>query len=380
MSKSEQAAEQSVSTIATEMEVTTEQLALLRAKEQQVRAEVAEVFARRNNLAERAHRELAALRSELLASYPLLRKNDVRLLLGPTHPTDALRTRGYLGYVEQHRLEQVRSSRRALQALARSEQELGRTIEALIAVSAELAAKQTVLRQDQRSAKETLAAIRRRKQEQARVAQALRTKGLIVSQVAQAMRILDARRDQRALVSLAQDSREAAGPSKVAVRPKSVQDRDRPSIEPAARRKAPPRTPAVKGKTRFTKLKGTLAWPVEGRVQRRVRDAPLRYRKGGVWLLGRPNAAVHAIAHGTVAFADEFRGLGKLLILDHGEGYLSLYAQTATLLKRQGDLVETGEVIGSLGPRAAGTPRLYFEIRHRGDAQDPVKWCSSHAQ
>ncbi|MEM7254980.1 MAG: peptidoglycan DD-metalloendopeptidase family protein [Pseudomonadota bacterium] len=128
----------------------------------------------------------------------------------------------------------------------------------------------------------------------------------------------------------------------------------------------------------FGSLKGTLRWPVRGKLRRSVRDAPLRFRKAGIWLVGASNAPVRAVAAGRVAFADEFRGLGQLIILDHGDGFLSLYAETAELLKREGDFVETGEAIGSLGAASAGTPRLYFEIRHKGTAQDPLKWCAPH--
>jgi len=84
---------------------------------------------------------------------------------------------------------------------------------------------------------------------------------------------------------------------------------------------------------------------------------------------------VHAIHHGRVVFADWLRGFGLLLILDHGDGYMSLYGRNASLYRDVGDWVEAGDRIATVGDTGiGGEPGLYFELRHKGRPLDPVGW------
>ncbi len=94
------------------------------------------------------------------------------------------------------------------------------------------------------------------------------------------------------------------------------------------------------------------------------------------WLYpGRAGSPIKAIHHGRVVFSDWLRGFGLLTILDHGQGYMSLYARNQSLFKTVGDWVESGEIISQLG-RSGGYQQdaLYFEIRHKGQPQSPVRW------
>lgn len=122
-------------------------------------------------------------------------------------------------------------------------------------------------------------------------------------------------------------------------------------------------------------LKPGLRWPVKGQVMARFgTDRP----EGGVWrgvlLRATEGASVQVVAAGTVVYANWLRGFGNLIIVDHGQQYLSVYAYNQSLLKQVGDTVKTGETIalaGSTGGQVDSA--LYFEIRHRGSAVDPVK-------
>ncbi|MCP3688547.1 MAG: peptidoglycan DD-metalloendopeptidase family protein, partial [Gammaproteobacteria bacterium] len=90
---------------------------------------------------------------------------------------------------------------------------------------------------------------------------------------------------------------------------------------------------------------------------------------------------VKAISHGRVAFADWLRGLGNLVIIDHGNSYLSLYGHNESLFKSAGEWVEPGDIIGSIGSSGGQEkPGLYFEIRRKGKPQNPTKWCKSKNQ
>jgi septal ring factor EnvC (AmiA/AmiB activator) len=130
----------------------------------------------------------------------------------------------------------------------------------------------------------------------------------------------------------------------------------------------------------FARLKGKLAWPVEGKVKRLFgHNKPLsNLRWQGVVIEAKSGSQVMAVSHGRVAFADWLRGLGNLIIIDHGNSYLSLYGHNESLFKGAGEWVEAGEVISSIGSSGGQkTPGLYFEIRKKGKPQNPTGWCKA---
>lgn len=133
-------------------------------------------------------------------------------------------------------------------------------------------------------------------------------------------------------------------------------------------------------RTSFAKLKGKLAWPLKGKLRRLFgRTKPqsdLRWQ--GVRIEAASGSHVMAVSHGRVAFADWLRGLGNLIIIDHGNSYLSLYGHNESLFKTAGDWVEAGEVISSVGSSGGEQKAgLYFEIRKKGKPQNPTRWCKS---
>jgi len=121
--------------------------------------------------------------------------------------------------------------------------------------------------------------------------------------------------------------------------------------------------------------KGRLPMPLAGPVRHafgQARGAGLRWQG---WLIGADTGTeVHAVAYGRVAFADWLRGYGLLLIIDHGQGFMSLYGHNESLLQDAGAWVEAGTVIGVVGSNPGSTQGLYFELRHDGKAIDPAAW------
>jgi len=124
-------------------------------------------------------------------------------------------------------------------------------------------------------------------------------------------------------------------------------------------------------------LKGKLPRPTKGRIVKAFgNNNALARNKWQGWLMkGYEGSAITAIHHGRIVFSDWLRGFGLLLIIDHGDGYLSLYARNQSLLKSVGDWVYQGENIATLGSSGGfKEPRLYFEIRHKGIPLDPAAW------
>jgi len=114
-------------------------------------------------------------------------------------------------------------------------------------------------------------------------------------------------------------------------------------------------------------------------VKAKVRKAFGQQRSGGMYWQGwvfdaLPGSEVTAVAYGRVAFADWLRGYGLMIIIDHGEGFMSLYGYNESLLWEVGDWVEPGSVIATVGSNSAGEQGLYFELRKDGKALDPAGW------
>jgi septal ring factor EnvC (AmiA/AmiB activator) len=102
---------------------------------------------------------------------------------------------------------------------------------------------------------------------------------------------------------------------------------------------------------------------------------PDGHRSQGLLIAGSAGAEVQAVRAGRVAYADWLKGYGLLMILDHGNGWMSLYAFNETLLKNVGDAVSAGEAISTVGSSGGqGRPALYFELRRNGQPQDPRTW------
>ena len=128
----------------------------------------------------------------------------------------------------------------------------------------------------------------------------------------------------------------------------------------------------------FSQLRGRLPLPTRGRVLARYGTQKnignLKWR--GLFIAGREGQQVISVFHGRVVYADWLRGFGLLLILEHGDGYMTLYGHNQSLHKAVGDWVKAGEIIASLGNTGdAAQPGLYFEIRHNGEPRDPLIWC-----
>jgi septal ring factor EnvC (AmiA/AmiB activator) len=127
----------------------------------------------------------------------------------------------------------------------------------------------------------------------------------------------------------------------------------------------------------FSAAKGKLIWPVEGALLigfGTQKDAVLGtiYENNGIEIAAPQGGSVRVVAAGRVVFADWFKGYGNLLIVSHAGGYHTLYAQTARLEKKVGDLVQAGDIVGFSG--LSGRDGIYFEIRHNGSPVDPVAW------
>ncbi|HYE35849.1 murein hydrolase activator EnvC family protein [Methylocaldum sp.] len=148
------------------------------------------------------------------------------------------------------------------------------------------------------------------------------------------------------------------------------------AIRPLAEESEPARNPLIR-KGPFATLYGQLTYPTKGSMLEQFGNPRMSGRWDGV-VIGAPEGApVHAVAEGRVAYSDWLRGYGLLTILDHGDGYMSLYAFNQSLYKNVGDWVSGGDIIATVGASGGRMESgLYFGIREKGRPVNPMLWCS----
>ncbi len=269
-----------------------------------------------------------ALASQLRAAHALGGQETLRLVLNQQDPSSLGRNLVYHDYLVRHRTERTRALLAELDQLQQVEQALDLETENLRRLEAEQRRHLAGIGRAREARREIIA----------RLQQGLRDKG---------QRLALLQRDERRLNQLLEElSRMEKGT--IPARP-------------------------------FRKLRGKLPWPVSGKVVRRFgrqrKDGALRWQ--GMLIAAPPGEPVRAVADGRVVFADWFRNLGQLVIIDHGDGYMSLYGHNQALFTRPGEQVQGGEVIAETGDSGGSdTTGLYFEIRHGGRPTNPARWLA----
>lgn len=129
-------------------------------------------------------------------------------------------------------------------------------------------------------------------------------------------------------------------------------------------------------KVAFATLKGKLPWPVKGRLVQKFGSPRFDSVWDGVLIDAKEGTDIHAVTWGKVVYAEWLRGYGLLIIIDHGQGYMSLYAFNQSLYKQVGETVNAGDIIASVGQSDGRSQSgLYFGIRKKGLPIDPLEWC-----
>lgn len=301
------------------------------------------------------------------AAYQSGRQEPLRLLLNQQRPEQLSRTLTQYEYLGQARLRQLETFNETLRQLANVEYDIIAQQNRLAERQHELQGRRDELAKVRQQRQQTLAKLNReyrsrdqrlraRQQEQAEFARVLRT---IEETLARQAREAELARQRAAEAQrLAQQSTPGTPGSG-------------PQVSSGSGQSGP-----------FAQAKGKLPWPVDGRLLARYgspRAGDARSTWDGVLIGASAGSPVRAVHGGRVVFADWLRGAGLLVIIDHGNGYLSLYGHNQSLLKNPGDLVNAGETIATVGSSGGQqSAALYFAIRQQGRPSDPAQWCRSH--
>lgn len=296
----------------------------------------------------------AALGKLLYQQYAAGRPETLGILLNGGDPNEIARRLHYLTYIGRARSEQIAGVRTELARLENLASEARTQATELAAITAEQAAQRRKLEQEKRARAQMLTRISQDIDQQRR-------------------QIGTLKRDETRLTRLIEQLARALA-QKPKPRP-APQARGTP--EPRLRNERLPEPTTSDGP--FARLRGRLALPVRGELASRF-GSP-RQDGGVVWkglfIAARTGEEVRAVAAGRVVYADWLRGFGNLLIIDHGDSYMSLYGYNETLFKQVGEAIRGGERIAAVG-NTGGHPDsgLYFEMRHEGRPFDPMTWVS----
>ncbi|MEB2872747.1 murein hydrolase activator EnvC family protein [Pseudomonas rhizosphaerae] len=318
------------------------------------------------------------------AAYQSGRQEYLKLLLNQQNPEKFARTLTYYDYLSQARLEQLKNFNQTLQKLAGVEKDINLQQAQLLVQQGNLDSQREDL---DKVRKERQVALAKLNDQYKQGDQKLQARQQDQEDLAKVLKTIE-----ETLARQAREAEEARQKALLAAQ-EAEQRRQREAAAAAATREAPapapqaPRAPtgplvSSSGESfggAFASARGKLPWPVDGRLLARfgeTRGDDVRTKWDGVMISASAGSQVHAVHGGRVVFADWLRGAGLLVILDHGNGYLTLYGHNQTLLKSAGDVVKAGDAIATVGTSGGqSTPALYFAIRQQGKPTDPSQWC-----
>jgi septal ring factor EnvC (AmiA/AmiB activator) len=359
----------------------------------------------------------ARLSKMLREQYVAGNEDRIKLLLSGDDPNRINRDLQYLGYVSQAQAKLIESLRADLAAIEKNKAETQEAKEDLDDIAQEQRDQKSLLEKEKSKRASLVAQLSSRLSSQRKQAGNIerdeqRLGGLVDrlakmieeqrrAEIAAAKLAAEKRRQQLAAAEraraeklrqqklkeqqLAHSKTPPAKGGSPALNPADrIDDDENPntSANTAVARNEEPASPAIPSNVypaSFPALRGQMHLPVEGELAARFgsnRGNGPSWK--GLFIKTPEGAPVHAVAGGRVVFSEWLRGFGNLIIVDHGNQYMSIYGNNQALLKRAGDPVRAGEVIANAGNSGGNEQSgLYFELRHQGRAFDPLGWMNS---
>lgn len=293
----------------------------------EITAEIADSEQRREELKQKQKQQMTQLEEQLVSAYMNGKHDFLKMLLNQQDPGQFERMLSYYQYMNAARVEEIEVIRRTQEEIATLTEQLKQQQSQLASLQAEQQEQRAQLEQQQHRQEEKLAELQQQQ------------------------------RKDRSRVTQLEQSREQLEQVLSAIETALAQQKDVRLVGLQA-------------------VKNQLRWPSDGDVKRlfgQRREGPLEWK--GVLIEGQNGQPVRSIANGRVVYADWLRGFGLVIVIDHGESYMSLYGHNQTLTKAVGDKVRKDEEISLMGQSGSrNSAALYFEIRHQGRPQNPSNW------
>ncbi len=334
---------------------------------QREQAELAKLQQRRDDMNTRLGSQRAQLTALVRASYQLGGDAPLKVLLSQDRVADANRALAYHRYVQGDRSRRIAALSAELKGLDAVERDIAARRLQLDATRNQQRARVEALARDRKANAALTADLDQRYLDRTAREQALGQDARSLERLLDNLRVAAQRAEAERKAQAKRVAAQQAAARKVANAARASGDK------PVTPTRAPTRpvvatAPALKV--------GGLGWPLSGNLLARFGGRMPDGRGSAGVLIGAPTGStVTAVADGAVVFSEWMTGYGLILIVDHGNGYMSLYAHNESLLKDAGDRVKRGDAVAKVGSSGGqGTPALYFELRRNGQPVDPATW------
>ncbi|WP_449284045.1 murein hydrolase activator EnvC family protein [Luteimonas yanweni] len=327
---------------------------------------LAELEATRDALAEGLSSQRAELAALLRAAYTVGGAAPLKLLLAQDDAAGANRSLAYHGYLQRGRSARIAELSAELAGLEAMEQAISAERVSLVATRERQQAQSRALERERAERAKAVAGLEASYRDRSEREKALGA---------------DAKSLERLLARLREAARKAEAERKAAAARRAAaaaaaREGDTPGTAAGAGRNPVPDAPKVAVARTAAVQVGGLSWPLSGSLLAGYgARMPDGRRSDGVLVAAAAGTPVTAVADGTVVFAEWMTGYGLILIVDHGNGYMSLYAHNDSLLRNPGDRVRRGDAVSTVGTSGGqGRAALYFELRREGKPVDPGTW------
>ncbi|UYK67063.1 peptidoglycan DD-metalloendopeptidase family protein [Xanthomonas sacchari] len=321
---------------------------------------LAELERKRDGLRSGLTRQRAELAQLLRAAYAIGGNAPLKLLLAQDRVADANRLLAYHRYLQRERAQRIATLTHELQALEQVQREVVEQKQQLSEAQRRQQEQAQALQRDRKQRASVVSELDQRYQDRSEREKALGQDAKALETLLANLRAAAARAEAERRAAARREAAEQAAQAKAAAKA----GRGGGKVPPKVVASAPP-------------LKvGGLGWPLSGDLIARYGGRlPDGRTSSGVLIAAPAGSTVTAVADGTVVFSDWMTGYGMILIVDHGNGYMSLYAHNDTLLRDAGAKVKRGDAVAKVGNSGGqGRPALYFELRRNGQPVDPSSW------
>lgn len=367
----------------------------LMGQQQQVNLQIRELEAKRNSLTKIIAQQQAQLSSWLKQQYVAGNEDRMKLLLSGDNPNRINRELRYMGYISQAQAELVESLRVNLEEVQKNQLETQAAQDNLKQIIGKQQEQKQVLESETAKHRTLVASLSSKlssqRQEAGNIQKNEQRLSGLVDQLAKVIeeqkRKQAAERAKRIAEEKARRAREAkAARDAAAAAAQARKDKTKgggviaqPKVKeeaPIARNDETPEADEDNFGQSFASLRGKLRFPIRGDIMQKYgsqRGDGMTSR--GVFIRAPEGTEVKAVAAGRVVYANWLRGFGNLMIIDHGNQYMTIYGNNQSLLKSAGDIVKAGDVIATAGNSGGNSESgLYFEMRYQGRAFDPAGW------
>ena len=332
---------------------------------QREEAALAQLQQQRDAMRQRLASQREQLTALVRASYQMGSDAPLKVLLSQDRVADANRALAYHRYLQDDRARRIATLTTELKVLDEVERDIAARRAQLDATRNQQRAKVQALAKDRKANAALTADLDQRYQDRSAREKALGQDARSLETLLANLRVAAARAEAERRAEARRVAAEQAAQKKAAAArtpgstPAPSNNTSRPAVANA---------PALKV--------GGLGWPLSGNLLARFGGRMPDGRSSSGVLIGAPTGTtVTAVADGSVVFSEWMTGYGLILIIDHGNGYMSLYAHNESLLRDVGDKVRRGDAVAKVGTSGGqGTPALYFELRRNGQPVDPSSW------